>query len=88
MGKLKEMLFKTLGTLDTYPYVTADDTVTILADSKLSLSNGVTLNLDTVDNLTIVYKNHEYVIDPETLISLLFNYEEIIREIVREELKL
>ena len=87
MGKLKEM-FQTLSSLDTYPYVTVDDTVTLLADSKLSLSNGVTLNLDTVDNLIIVYKNKEYIVDPETLVNLLFNYEEIIREIVREELKI
>ena len=87
MGKLKDM-FRTVGTLDTYPYVTADDTVTLLADSKLSLSNGVTLNLDTVDNLIIIYKNKEYIVDSETLVNLLFNYEEIIREIIREELNL
>lgn len=87
MGKLKEM-FQTVSLLDTYPYVTVDDTVNILADSKLSLSNGVTLNLDTVDNLIIIYKNKEYIVDPGTLVNLLFNYEEIIREIIREELNL
>lgn len=73
---------------DTATYIRINDNINITRAFKSSNVYSTTLDLDTVDNLTIVYKNQEYVVDPETLINLLFNYEEIIREIIREELNL
>ena len=67
---------------------TINDSYVTFDTVKESFSNSVTLNLDDIKNLIIIYKDHEYLVDAETLVSLLFNYEEIIREIIREELNL
>ena len=64
-----------------------DSYVTVNTIEK-SFPNNVTLDLDDIKNLIIIYKGREYLVDAETFISLLFNYEEIIREIIREELNL
>lgn len=64
-----------------------DSYVTVSTIDK-SFPNNITLDLDDIKNLIIIYKGREYLVDAETFISLLFNYEEIIREIIREELNL
>ena len=45
-----------------------------------------TTHISLDNKIEIRYKDRVYVTDPETLINLLFNLDEIVRAIVREEL--
>ena len=69
--------------------VTTNDIGTLSSSTaSIVYSNGLTLDLDNITSINLIYRNNSYTVDKETLISLLFNYEDIVRNIVKEELEI